>query len=247
MSTFKIAGFALVTTMMLHFAMGTVFADKLSSVSGRVVDQEGNPVKGATVAVFWDVKDGTLHARKWSGVMRTNKKGEFKGKARVFPRGSNLFAIDKHQKRGAIIRVSESETQNLLITLEPLVAITGRCEIEKLDLNDLDKFWVDFGKDGGIGNCRMQNGAFTYKLPPGDYDLRINARQTEAIIKQFTVTSGSDSYDLGTFNLELNTIWRHVGKQPPEISITDARGISKDITWESFKGKWVLFEFWGYW
>jgi len=82
MSTFKIAGFALVTTMMLHFAMGTVFADKLSSVSGRVVDQEGNPVKGATVAVFWDVKDGTLHARKWSGVMRTNKKGEFGCKRR---------------------------------------------------------------------------------------------------------------------------------------------------------------------
>lgn len=36
-------------------------------------------------------------------------------------------------------------------------------------------------------------------------------------------------------------------KLAPEIKVTDARGIGKDVTLASLKGKWVVLEFWGHW
>ena len=37
------------------------------------------------------------------------------------------------------------------------------------------------------------------------------------------------------------------GKAPPELAITDALGVSKDVKLEDFRGKWVLLDFWAVW
>ena len=37
------------------------------------------------------------------------------------------------------------------------------------------------------------------------------------------------------------------GKEPPELAVTDARGVSKNVKLADFRGKWVLLDFWAVW
>jgi thiol-disulfide isomerase/thioredoxin len=37
------------------------------------------------------------------------------------------------------------------------------------------------------------------------------------------------------------------GKVPPELAITDTRGVPKDVKLSNFHGKWVLLDFWAVW
>lgn len=220
--------------------------NKKITVSGTVFDQNGKPVDNATVALFWSFEYGKFSPREWSGVLQTNEQGDFKGKMAISPSGATLFVMNRDKSLGAIQRISFTERENISITLEPLVTITGRCEMADYPIEKLDKFWIHFYKHSDIGFNRIQNGEIYFKLPPGDYNLGLEARQAENIRQPFTVPGDLLTFDLGTFNLEFNTIWSHVGKRPPEITVTDARGIDKNISWDSFKGKWILFEFWHY-
>ena len=42
-------------------------------------------------------------------------------------------------------------------------------------------------------------------------------------------------------------IAKHVGKEPPPLRVTDARGLNTGVRLADLKGKWVLIEFWGFW
>ena len=37
------------------------------------------------------------------------------------------------------------------------------------------------------------------------------------------------------------------GKEPPELTVTDARGVPKGVKLADFRGKWVLLDFWAVW
>lgn len=232
-------------SLVLLFAGCT--GDKKSTVSGIVYDQNGKPAGNATVALFWRFEYGEFSPLEWRGVLQTNEQGEFKGKMDISPSGSTLFMMNHDKSLGAIQKISLVEKKNISITLEPLVTITGRCEMADYPIEKLDKFWIHFYKHSDVGFNRIQNGEIYFKLPPGEYNLLLQARQAEKIQQNFTVPRDSSTFDLGTFNLKFNTIWSHVGKRPPDITVTDTRGIDKNVSWDSFKGKWVLLEFWGYW
>ena len=59
--------------------------------------------------------------------------------------------------------------------------------------------------------------------------------------------SASKAIDLGEITATATVIARHIGKKPPELTVTEARGIGKDVKLSDFKGRWLLIEFWGYW
>lgn len=53
---------------------------------------------------------------------------------------------------------------------------------------------------------------------------------------------------LGAAVAVAGTAWaQSAGKPAPEIRVSDARGIGKDVTLASLKGKWVVLEFWAHW
>jgi thiol-disulfide isomerase/thioredoxin len=236
-------------SLILFLFLSSCIGQKKSAVSGTVVDQNGNPVNNATVALFWGHEYGNYKPREWQGVAKTNKQGEFKGDMTVSPAGATLFVMNQDKSLGAVHHVSFVKRKNLSITLVPLVTIVGHTELPGFPTEKMDKYWIHFRTSDDIGFNRIegQDGKIRYKLPPGDYSFRLEARQAEHIEGDFTVPSNVDTFDMGTFMFEYNTIWRHVGKRPPEITATDARGINKDVSWDSLKGKWVAFEFWSFW
>jgi thiol-disulfide isomerase/thioredoxin len=69
------------------------------------------------------------------------------------------------------------------------------------------------------------------------------------------VPEGKDSLDLGVLNVALprdkdgiaRDYSQFYGKEPPELAITDARGVPKGVKLADFRGKWVLLDFWAVW
>jgi thiol-disulfide isomerase/thioredoxin len=69
------------------------------------------------------------------------------------------------------------------------------------------------------------------------------------------VPRGKDVLDLGVLNVALprdkdgiaRDYSQFYGKEPPELAITDARGMPKGMKLADFRGKWVLLDFWAVW
>ena len=63
------------------------------------------------------------------------------------------------------------------------------------------------------------------------------------------------TFDLGVIRLALPRssqgktvdITEFYGKKPPQLEITDAKSVPKDVRLQDFRGKWVLLEFWAVW
>lgn len=120
--------------------------------------------------------------------------------------------------------------------------------------------------------CASFQARFSFLLPPGTYDFDVYSNQPDAHMPKpierktrdapddmprwlagirVAVPPGRAELDLGTLDVvpdDSETLDRwadYYGKHPPELSITDARGIAKDVKWADLRGRWVLLEFWG--
>ncbi|HEX3598883.1 MAG TPA: hypothetical protein VHU84_02000, partial [Lacipirellulaceae bacterium] len=119
--------------------------------------------------------------------------------------------------------------------------------------------------------CGSFRGVVSFLLPPGKYDLDVyttsptgtlrpskqqtakdaNARWWERLMR-VDVPRGKTALDLGVLEILLPRdkegiscdLTRYYGKVPPELAITDARGVPKGIKLADFRGKWVVLDFW---
>jgi thiol-disulfide isomerase/thioredoxin len=127
----------------------------------------------------------------------------------------------------------------------------------------------------GFTLCGSVRGEFAYLLPPGKYDLDVHSQEPAAHMPKpherklkdapadmpaflagirIDVPTQSE-LDLGTLNVELpkdkngvaHDISLFYGKEPPPLSITDARGAPKTVKLGDCHGKWVLIDFWALW
>lgn len=122
--------------------------------------------------------------------------------------------------------------------------------------------------------CGSYRGEISFLLPPGKYDLTAHSMSPNAKLLRskeeagkhtaadppvrgikVEVPSGKATFDLGVLDLSLprdkdgvaRDSTQYYGKIPPELSITDARGVSKDVKLADFRGKWVVLDFWALW
>ena len=118
--------------------------------------------------------------------------------------------------------------------------------------------------------CGSYEGRFELSLPPGKYEMEVYGCLTEKDSDNIRVkpspilnlTADKPEVGLGTLRLAPYLLPRarveqakangtcfdykqHYGEPPPAWHITEARGVSKDVTISDFKGKWVLLTFWG--
>jgi thiol-disulfide isomerase/thioredoxin len=118
--------------------------------------------------------------------------------------------------------------------------------------------------------CGSFRGQVSFLLPPGTYDLdayssspsatlRIPEQETKdaaatprALFLRVEIPRGQTTLDLGVLDLKLprdkdgvpRDLTQYYGKVPPELEITDARGVPRTVKLADFRGKWVLLEFW---
>jgi peroxiredoxin len=133
----------------------------------------------------------------------------------------------------------------------------------------------DFHNQLSFTHCDSSRGRFAMWLPPGTYDLDVHSSSPDTRMptlgerKLADATAGmppyingirievpcEDELDLGTLNVQLprdkdgnpRSYFLYNGKEPPALSITDARGVPKNAKLSNFKGKWIVLEFWALW
>jgi len=99
--------------------------------TGRVIDEDGQPVVRAEVATMWDFAEGTL--MRAFHAARTDQNGRFALKVDFWQRHRPLLAYNREHTRGGTVIVDEkSSTDALVVRLGPLVRVHGRFSCNEL-------------------------------------------------------------------------------------------------------------------
>jgi hypothetical protein len=216
-------------------------------VHGRVLDGAGKPVAKAEVATFW-IAD-TPPMRPYEQAV-TDAKGEFILQVKLYGRKQALLALDKNLKTGGVAVVDPAAVNKpVTIKLEPLVHVHGSFCSKELDkrLSWTNVYMMELDSKSRVLQCASKEAAFSFWLPPGKYQFWGYGTDINNYRKEMTLTAGKADVDLGTIDVAATVVAKHVGKKPPDWTVTDARGVKKEIRLEDYKGKWVFLEFWGYW
>jgi thiol-disulfide isomerase/thioredoxin len=220
-------------------------------IKGQVVDAKGKPVAGALVANRWYADEA--EPLKPLRPARSDADGRFSLELELYGRDAALMAVDATGTLGGLAIVSANAPQApIRIQLAPLAEIRGRFASENPGLA-LIKTFVEVRVDSGklqvmVALDQSRSSIFSMKLPAGRYKLLGGAEDDRHAkhARDVTLEPGK-LVDLGEIKLSLSTLGRLYGKPAPAWHFADARGVRKDVQPSSFKGKWVVLEFWGWW
>jgi hypothetical protein len=221
----------------------TAHAQEQVNVTGRVVDAAGKPVASVDVATLWDAANDRMTPYKGT---TTDAEGRFTLKAH--PGLEALVALDKDRKSGGLVPLEEKAAgKPVEIKLAPLVHVQGKFFCKELNKRPT---WTNVYISAGRARflwCISKEATFSFRLPPGAYQFDGYGTDIKDLKKDLTLTADKPEVDLGTLDMAATVIAKHVGKAPPPLHVTDARGLKKGVQLADLKGKWVLIEFWGFW
>lgn len=218
------------------------------TVSGRVIDGAGRPAAGVRVAGSWSGRPGRWEPSD-EGV--SDAGGRFQVKLDWARDAAGLLALNEAQTLGAAARLDTNTIRHPLeLVLMPTVPIAGEFTCERLGE---PPSWcsVEFRLPGRVqlAEVRAEPPRFSVRLPPGRYEFVGSSTYTDYIDRrfEFTVTNGVTELNLGKLDLTPTPIGLRYGKPAPPWRVTAARGVSPQVQPNSFRGKWLLVEFWGFW
>ena len=220
-------------------------------LKGRVLGPDGEPAAGVAVSSFWIVGEEDGEQTAYDGV-ETDAEGNFAAPVTFYGQDTALMAIDEAGELGGIAVVAPDEAEEPVeIRLAPLVNVHGTITSE--DRGE-PPVWTNVYVNVLPGKIRLvQNSSsaaeFSVWLPPGTYQLYAYGSDVTSIAE--TVELRADrpdlDLDLGALDIPATVLARLTGQALPAWTLADARGVSKDVTLDDYKGKWVLIDFWGYW
>lgn len=219
------------------------------TISGQVVDPDGKPIIGAEVAVGWNCsgKDNRLEPVQR---IRTDRTGRFSGTVPCDEAPVPIMALDKDRSLG-VLRIVPIKDLSKPLKLEaaPLGTVEGRIDLGEFEKAPT-KFRVEISAAEGMISLLtvdLPSPRIALRLPLGNYGLTITADGAEGLNEAVELTAEERRYDLGKLLLHPDKSNEAKGKPAPELTITAAHGIRKDIKLSDFKGKWVLIDFWAFW
>jgi len=212
-------------------------------VAGVLVDAEGAPVTGAEVAASW-----------WLAPLRANEPfqvdghGRFTGELEVW---GDTFGISAYASNGALAgyaSVAKDAAAEIRIVMRPSVRVIGKVTCSELGTQPLATIMWSFG-DYRIGTTSTAGkDRFEVPLPQGEvtwwlYDTYFSMDQGE-----LKLDGSQPVVDFGTIDLPASFIQKNEGKVLPAWTVTEARGVAVESAQiASYRGKWLLIEFWGHW
>jgi hypothetical protein len=167
----------------------------------------------------------------------------------VSSRARSLMVLDAKQEQGALATLDAETTANpIVLKLEPTTLVKAAFVSKGLG-REIEKAYVSFtARPAGIAVAAHRGApSLSLRLPPGDYSVRVSGVDCRRVNTRIKLTVGTGTLDLGTTDLKPTIIALHYGKEPPKLTVSDARGVDPKVKLADFKGKWVLLEFWGYW
>ena len=221
-------------------------------------------------------REGVLAARP-ANLATEISKGTFSLAIRDRPRAPVFVVNKDHTRGGIALVERSAADRPLRIELTPLVRVTVEIycpEAGRTPDWSLAQVYVVGGDNIPLTQCGTFQGKVSFLLPAGEYeidaysespgarrrllkkppsDIAMDAKYARGI--HVTIPHRVSNCDLGVIDLVLPSdkhgnavdITEFYGKKPPNLEITDARGVPKDVKLEDFHGKWVLLEFWALW
>ena len=229
------------TAAVLCLLVAASFAD--TTVRGKVVNGDGDPVAGADVGTNWQFGED---AKPYGGV-KTAEDGTFSITQKHWSLDATVLAMDAARERGAFASVVK-ENWNVTLKLEPLVTVTGRldCKQPGVKPTHASLSWFAGERKVRMGNLYAPKADWSLKLPPGDWLLYVFHPDLEPYSRDFTLKAGED-LEFGAIEIKPNLLATLSGKELPEWKVSDARGVEKTVQISAYRGKWVVVEFWGWW
>jgi hypothetical protein len=218
-------------------------------LAGRVVDVAGAPVAGVTIADNWHWNAGRYVS---DHPVVTAEDGGFTLSTQTYGGPIELLALDSAGGRGGFATWSDGAlAKPATVTLAPLAKVRGNLLPPKAVAAAAPYMGITHqpgGKNsrGASVSAFPGTGAFELALPPGDYGFMLAGDDLRFSFLNATLAAGKPA-DLGDIQLEATVLSQYAGKPPPELHVTDARGVPASVKLSDFKGKWVLLEFWGFW
>jgi hypothetical protein len=215
-------------------------------ITGQVVDADGKPVEGVLVASRWKAGQ-TLEPAAES--FKSGAEGKFTCKLTIGRRPAALMAIDAEQKVGGVVVIDEkAAAEPVTIKLQPLVAVRGEIRVPDGKLPDSFELGLS-ALPGYVAFLKIEQdaGKFAFRAPPGEHQIYARASGPQFLPLSVKQSFDKPEVDLGVLNFEMSILGKHQDKEPPPLSISDARGVDKGVKLSDYKGKWVLMEFWGFW
>jgi hypothetical protein len=206
-------------------------------INGTVVDAQGNPVVEAEVGPGVAFFNGNVLI---SMGQKTDAAGKFKMERQ--PWMSNLTAYSSKRDQAGTLKLEKDN--EIKIVIGPVGTI--KISLEK-DGKPYPSGTLMLAKDDQSFGQAFNGSSFTMPVPPGTYKFDFFSMTDELNkIEPVTIAAG-ETKDLGEQKVQLNTLGRMIGNNPPNLSIAEARGVKPTVQLKDFKGKWVLLEFWGFW
>ncbi len=206
-------------------------AEKIWTLRGRVLDQEGHPVAGASIATVWgangvtlaqlrNFEDDKMHPELMANEGRMEPWGNTPaqsgpdGRFTIELRNEcKLLAIDRERKRGALIlfdpRRPPPEVQCKVV---PLVRVFGRLRVAATGkpTRDVIVFLclpanAELPSGRRLGVCSSLKSRFEYWLPPGDYQFEAFSHDPPRLEltdpHPIRLTTSQREFDCGLFEL----------------------------------------------
>ena len=231
------------------FALRPAQAGGTFAVTLLVVDANGKPVAGAEASRFWIVDKGVQTPSK--GVI-----SDPTGRASLTLDDSGakhaILVFSADRKHGGRVAAGQAEAgQELRVSLGPTSRVTGTFTCDELGTKP--DWAITYISDAELGprSRFLQNitndARLEFTLPAGKYSL--NQYGTGIVTKNrpLEVAATGANIDLGAIDFPADILAKIKGKTPPALTITEARGVDKNVKLADYKGKWVLLDFWGYW
>ncbi len=231
--------------------------------NGNWWDENGELLKEAKAGKLW-TNEGVLVASPKQAVKRLPE-GRFSFTVDGYER-ITLCASTSVTSVAALSRSTRAQADKpVTITIAPLTRVTAKVyssEAGRTPDWTTAAIWVpgDKGKDWRLMRCGSFRGQISFLLPPGNYDLSVASLSPNAELPKrkgqhgirVEIPRGKTTLDLGVLNVErlrdkdgiARDYSQFYGKEPPELTVTDARGVPKGVKLADFRGKWVVLDFW---
>jgi hypothetical protein len=226
---------------------------KEADVQIRVVDAQGKPVPNVQVAQVWQFFNGEYKPLQQGGApMTTDVQGIATGKQQFFRTPFALSVFDTAGDRGGITIVTEEEALRspLTITLSPLRPVVVNTKIDGWTQEQLPNIsgTLMYGETPATVMVMNLEPNTTLRLPAANYGIRWFSFETNmGQPVRFSVPAGREPVQPVALNLERSPLAKAVGGEPPRLVPTEGVGVPASFRLADLKGKWVLFEVWGYW
>jgi hypothetical protein len=224
---------------LVALALGLPAAAQMDvNLAGTVMDGTGAPVAGVGVAQLWLRTEEGL--RPEHGVV-TAADGAF-ALTRSWSGGSiEVLALDPQGARGGFATWKEGAFDApATVTLLPHGTLRMNLRMPE-NLPEPEVLFsltheVEPGVYGAGVVARPAAGVLELSLPPGKYTVSFTGPDLEAVGEAATLTAGATS-DLGEFQLQSSVLAQYVGRPPPELHVTDARGVSAEVKLARLQGQ----------